>query len=56
MPGSMGVSVTAKAATISAMGMIEVNDSESLDLIRFSNASSPFKTIVGNIPAFYIIT
>ena len=38
MPGSMGVSVTANAATMSAMGMMEENDSESLDLIRFCNA------------------
>ena len=55
IPGSIGVSVIANAATISAMGSMEENDSESLDLIRFCNAYFPFVGIEGYIPSFYII-
>ena len=44
MPGSIGVSVIANAATMSASGIIEENDSESLDLIKFSNAYSSFRS------------
>lgn len=42
MPGSIGVNVIANAATMKAMGIMEENDSESLDLIRFCNASCSF--------------
>ena len=41
----MGVSVIANAATIKAMGIMDENDSESLDLMRFCNAFSPFSNI-----------
>ena len=52
MPGSIGVSVIANAATISAMGIMDVNDSESLDLIRFCNCSCSFP---GNREPFPLI-
>ena len=45
MPGSIGVSVIANTATISAIGIMDENDSESLDLIRFCNA---FCSFLGN--------
>ena len=50
MPGSIGVSVIANAATMSAMGMIEENDSESLDLMRFCNAVGSFHSDGGLHP------
>lgn len=54
----MGVSVTAKAATISAMGMMDVNDSESLDLMRFCNAFllSQMIEVPYSLIVYYIIS
>ena len=51
----MGVSVTAKAATISAIGIMDENDSESLDLMRFCNAFLLSQILRCHIPSFYII-
>ena len=52
MPGSMGVSVTARNATISAIGIMELNDSESFDLMRFCKSSCSF---LGNMRPSYLI-
>ena len=55
IPGSIGVSVIANAATISAMGMMEENDSESLDLIRFCNCSCSFLGYARAISPHFIL-